>query len=228
MIRSRIAPLFAAMAVLAGCAGLPDIRMADDEKARLKNYPGIRAVHHEAPPLTITTVGRVLLSDISLGTAGGVKNLATHFGIPDPAVSIKASLVQTLERDAGFKKLADMTQPLPWNPEFRKLDMLQSKYKGGTVLDVMTINWSGMYFASNWARYHLGYVVQARLVRLDDGKELWNTYCNYNSEKNGGYNPNMDELAANNGALLKKIYADAAKYCGAQVINHFMNRNTPQ
>ncbi len=213
------------VSVLAGCGGLQKIRLDEGDKANLKNYPGIRAVHHEAPQLTITTAGRVLLNEITLYTAGGVKDLAKHFSVPDPAVAVKESLAQAMEQQAGFKKLALMPQPLP-REAFDSFETVKTAYKSGVVLDVITINWSGMYFATDWTHYRLGYLAQGRLVRLEDGKVLWSGFCNYNSETDGGFNPSMDDLFANNGALLKKIYADAGKRCGDQLIRQFFNRET--
>lgn len=221
----RLSYILTVVSLLAACGGLQKIRLDEGEKAGLKNYPGIRAVHHEAPQLTITTAGRVLLNEITLGTAGGVKDLAKHFSIPDPAVAIKASLAQAMEQQAGFKKLALMPQPLP-REAFDSFETVKTAYKNGVILDVMTVNWSGMYFASDWTHYRLGYLVQGRLVRLDDGKVLWSSFCNYNSDTDGGFNPSMNDLTANTGALLKKIYADAAKRCGEQLIRQFFNRET--
>jgi hypothetical protein len=217
--------IFVTVSLLTGCGGLQKVQLTEGERAGLKNYPGIRAVHREPPVLTVTTAGRVLLDDLTLGTAGGVKNLAKLFAITDPAIAVKESLVLTMEKDAGFKKLAIMPQPLAReSPD--TFEVVKAAYKSGVVLDVMTLNWGGMYFPTDWTHYRLGYLAQARLVRLEDGKVLWSGWCNYSSDQDGGPSPSMDELNANNGALIKKIYAEAGKRCSRQLADQFFNRGT--
>lgn len=211
-------------ATLAGCAGQMSIKMSDEARAQLQSVSGIRAVHYAPPPLTMTTAGRVLLDDVTFGTVPN-SNYAARYAVPDPAVSAKAMLVQALER-GGFRKLTNVEQPLVRGAS-DTVDVAKAAYGQGVVLDVNNINWGGMYFVSNWTRYRVGVVLQARLVRLDDQQVLWKSTCMYNTSDDGKIEPNMDELTANNGALFKKISADAARHCGQRLANEFFNRSVP-
>lgn len=211
--------------LLTGCGGMRKIPLSEVDRTNLKSNPGIRAVHRELPQLTITTAGRAVINDLTLGTAGGQKDFAKEYGIPDPAVAIKESLALAMEQQGGFKKLVMRLEPLP-RPNADTGDVLNTTYKSGVILDVMTVNWSGIYFATDWTHYWLGYLIQGRLVWMEDKKVLWSGFCSYNSEKDGGLKASMDELTANNGALFKKIYADAGKYCGDQLLRQFFNRES--
>lgn len=216
--------LVSVVALLVGaCAGPMSVRMSDESRAELKTYPGIRAVHYIAPMLVVTTTGRVLLDDVTLASVPQ-KDLSKRYGIPDPAPTVKMMLVQSLERDAGFRKLAVVDQPLAGGNDDTLKD-LTATYSKGVVLDVKNINWGGMYFTTNWMRYQLGLGIRARLVRLDDQKVLWKGTCWYNAARDAKLEPTMDELTANNAALFRKIYADAGQHCGRQLANELLNRD---
>jgi len=152
--------------------------------------------------------------------------------VPDPAPTVEAALVQALENRAGFRKLTVVDQPLARAPQgftsgpLDSTDTIKAAYGTGVVLDVGTMNWSGMYFTTNWARYRLGVGIQARLVRLDNAEVLWKGTCWYSTETDGKIEPSMDELRANDGALLKKIAADAGQMCGQRLVGQLLNRNT--
>lgn len=217
-------------ALLAACAGPMTVPMSDSTRDELKSRAGIRAVHYAPPRLTITTAGKVLLDDVTLGTVPD-GDYAKLYHIPDAAPAVETALVQALEGQAGFQKLTVVDQPFARGSvgmttgPLDSIDSIKTAYGTGVVLDVGTIYWGGMYFTTNWTRYHLGVGLQARLVRLDDSQVLWKGTCWYDSQKDGKIEPNMDELRANNGALLKKIASDAGQTCSQQLVGQLLNRD---
>lgn len=227
---SRVAVALVVLALASACGSPMIVRVTDQDRNQMKSCPGIRAVHYEPPIFMITTTGRVLLDDVTLGTVPN-KDYAKRYAITDPAAGIKESLEQALEKEAGFRKFVSFAQPLARSTP-SSTDAVKAAYGSGMVLEVNTIDWGGMYFPSNWMRYRLGYGAQARLIRLDDSyrldnaQVLWKGTCWYNAATHGKLEPSMDELTANNGALLKKIAADAGKYCSDLLVSQFFNRDT--
>lgn len=228
----RVTIALVVLALASACGSPMIVRVSDPDRNQLKSYPGIRAVHYEAPPLWITTAGRVLLDDYTLYlNSVPNKDYAKRYVITDPAAGIKELLTQALEKEAGFRKFVSVAQPLARGSN-SNTEAGKAAYGSGMVLEVSTIDWGGMYFTTNWMRYRLGYVVQARLIRLDGSQHLdnaqvlWKGTCGYNAATHGKYEPSMDELKENNGALLKKIVADAGKYCGDLLVSQFFNRDT--
>lgn len=220
--QSRWVWLSVSVLFLTACAGPTTVRLSDESRDELKSYPGIRAVHYVAPQLWITTTGKILVQQATFYTYSvPEKDLAKRYDIPDPAVAVKMALVQSLERDVGFRKLIVVDKPLSGGT----LDDLAAAYGKGVVLTVENINWGGMYFVTNWTRYRLGLGIRARLVRPDDKKVFWEGTCWYDASRDAKLEPSMDELTANNSALFKKIYADAGQYCGRQLASEVLNRD---
>ena len=208
--------LCAGLLTLVGCAGSQVQALSADDSAAAKNFPGVRAVHYEAPALDLMTPGGVVLESLSLGSVPA-KDRARQYGIADPAVGIKERLAQALEREGGFKKIAITPAPLPRE---------QATQTGsGITLDVMTVHWGVGYFPADWSRYQLGYGARARLVRLDDGRVLWKGTCNYGSGDKSGLRPTLAELSANNAAVLKQMIAEAQSDCEKRLVDQFFNRD---
>jgi len=222
-----VSPILSAV-LLAACAGPMTVPLSDSARNELKSRAGIRAVHYAPPRLTITTAGKVLLDDVTLGTVPD-GDYAKLYHVPDPAPTVETALVQALEGQAGFRKLTVVDQPLARSAQgftsgpLDSIDSIKAAYGTGVVLDVGTIYWGGMYFTTNWTRYRLGVGIQARLVRLDDAQVLWKGTCWYSTDTDGKIEPSMTELRANDGALLKKIAADTGQTCSQRLVSQLLN-----
>lgn len=208
--------------LLIACGGPQVIPITVDERDKLKSYPEIKVVHSVPPMMDFMTPGGVLLDQVTLGTVP-IKDKAKRYGVPDPAASIKENMARGMERELGLRNLVRVAQPGP-RDAIGKVDAIKSAFGKGMVLEVTTFHWGAGYFPADWTHYRVGYGAQARLVHVNDGRIIWKSMCNYDSYNQTGVKPSMDELTANNGAVLKQIVGGAEKYCTDLFINQFFGR----
>lgn len=210
-----------AAALLSGCA-TTSAPMDRSQFEQVRAADEINVIYHGPIGPAVQTAGNAVAFQFSMGLAGwgtpGLQ-LMEENGIEDPMIGVRERLMQRLASDAGLNNLVVGNSPVP-NDE-TKADQIQSKYGSGLHLQLVPGQWTVIYYMGNWARYHMYYGAQARLVRADDGKVLWSSRCQANQD-DGDSAPDMDELMADKAARLKHWTEKAAAQCADQLAEQFI------
>jgi hypothetical protein len=210
--------LVAATGLLYGCA--TGVTISDSDRASLKTSG--------APVQTLlyTSMGSNGLMVLSSKTAMAVggsgflaikngKEWTQEHGLGHPLAPVRDRLVGKLKSDYGVYSFKPVTQEIDAasdTPE-KLREQLGAK---GIVLDLTGV-YQVIYYATNFSRFHMYYNARARLVRLDDGKVLWQANCRTDVEDPDN-KPNLDELKANNAARLKEWLNRGAAECSNQLV----------
>jgi hypothetical protein len=223
----RLSFIVASLAI--GCAPA-FIPLDKEEMARLKNEPQILVVIYEPSRFAYQNPARPVAPG-----AAGVFNPATGaplIGMPvdpyapvfllasaldDPVGAVKDVFVLGLAGRLGATRLVDLQEVLADDG----IQGLQKRFGSGVVLDFRTRSWGLLQGATRLFPYQIVYEVRSRLLRLRDGRILWQGHCQYD----GRYaRANLDEVAANSVPLLKEKFRDAAGTCGKTLLEQFFDR----
>lgn len=204
---------------LAGCASAP-INMTPHEMHSLKSIPKIVAIHHGPSAPAVTTGSGVLAADLTFGLSvreEGPK-IVKKYGIKDPVVMVEKDFLQGVMKQEHFHNLYIQKKMVSYNKT--SVADLQKRFKKGYYLQFIPGQWDVIYYMTNWSHYHMYFGVRARLVDLNDGKVLWNAGCSA-PQDDGDNAPTIDQLWANDGALLKHWTYTSARECAAQLVKKF-------
>ena len=212
-----------------GCA--PTIIEIDREMLmRLKNEPQILAVHYQ--PASFEVYGQLgaagaatatgLATEL-FGLAGGLaaagvvwggaisagKQLIKDYSLEDPSPRVKEGFISAIESRLGFKSTRSIKETL----STEDLGELKEKFGNMIVIDFLTSQWVFSDRGAFSGEYRLSYSARSRLVRLEDSKVLWQGVCQLFRSV-----PSLEELKADNGALLKEKLNEAADICVSQLV----------
>lgn len=212
----------------AGCATpLPEVATTRPiEKGEIPNFkeqPNIFVVRYEPEPFEVETERGAAqgLIPALIGEAIGQyvdrrkgETIAKKYSLQDPTLQVKERFVSALTADLGLTNIRRV------EPPFSKDDTSNLRVTLGTgvVFDFKTTKWSyflnlpgeGIQFMPQ-SRYGVKYDVRARLIRLEDTKILWEAVCRYWEDSKRSVP--LEELEANNGAILKTKFSEAAAFC---------------
>lgn len=107
-------------------------------------------------------------------------------------------------------KLATKTTPKELAAQYSDADVL---------LDVQTINWSFVYFPTDWNSYRVIYSAKIRVIDVKKSKLLAEGFCSRIPE-NSETAPSHDELLADQAARLKQELRIGADHC----VEEFRNK----
>ena len=245
-------PVLLILLSIYGCgSGFKQIKMSPEEWSHLKNQPVIQAIHYPSPSLTVITPGKAMLNGLGpalvgvnagmgatllelggaalLGVGAAIygehravssgNRIVKDYSIDDPIVRVKERFLFTLEKEYNFENIRSIKEPY----SSAKLAELKMIFREGLVIDFKTTRIGLNYYPSSWSHYHIDYQVRARLIRLEDSKILWQGVCRF-VEKDPKTSPTMDELTADNGALLKTKLDEAADSCGKELVTQFLGK----
>lgn len=224
---SMFAVIFIAL-VGTGCATpLPEVSTTRPiEKAEMPNFkeqPNIFVVRYEPEPFQVETERGIAqgLIPALIGEAIGQyvdrrkgETITKKYSLQDPSLQVKTRFVSVLTADLGLTTIRRVEQPFPKDDTSN----LRGALGTGVVIDFKTTKWSyflnlpgeGIQFMPK-SRYGVKYDVRARLIRLDDAKILWEAVCQYWEDPKRSVL--LEELEANNGAILKTKFSEAAEFC---------------
>ena len=89
-------------------------------------------------------------------------------------------------------------------------------------------HYPGSYYSGDWSHHFLIYTVRARLLRLSDGKVLWEGHCERKLTDSKENRRTVDQYRANNGELLKQKVQEAGSGCADQLIAGLSVKRTAQ
>jgi hypothetical protein len=229
MHQIRIALVFktsilAALALLYGCA--TNVTLPESERAALKAAAPIQTLLYTSlgsNGLTVTTQSTAMaFAGAGFLAIKNGKEWTAEYGLTHPMIPVRDRLVASLKSELGiydFKALDKQIDVSNDSPEKLRSHLGMEK---GTLLDLTGV-YQVIYYASDWSHFHMYYNGRARLVRLDDGKVLWQGNCRTDIEDPDN-RPSIDDLRANQASRLKDWLARGAKECGTQLANQLLDR----
>ena len=173
-------------------------------------YRTVAVSSREKPSFAAMTAGKAqfgLLGAAAMISAGNT--IVRENNVEDPAVYIGNALAARLSEKLGLQvsdnggKVTDVTKP----------DQLATQYAGSDLLlDVQTVNWSFVYFPTDWNNYRVIYSAKLRLIDTRNRKLLAEGFCAHTPADAEG-SPSRDQLLADKAARLKSELRIAADHC---------------
>jgi hypothetical protein len=197
---------------LVGCVSTKNVK-ADMGMLRSDRPATVTVSARKKPDFGAMTAGKAAFGLI--GAAAMIKagnDIVEENGVEDPAAYIGAELAKSLTESLGVQfvenggKLAESGEAG---------DLAKVYDNAHLLLDVQTINWSFVYFPTDWNSYRVIYSAKLRLVDTRTGKLQAEGFCARVPEKSAG-SPSRDQLLADHAALLKSELKVAADYCIGQ------------
>jgi hypothetical protein len=217
-----------------GCAStdLAPIKMEKGGIEKLKNQSTVIAIHYKPSSFRLVTVDTTMASGIGVlfGAVGGAisagvtnnkiesagQEMVENYSLQDPVLRVKEQILGGLNTNHGVNNI----HAVPETMVEENFDLLRKQYGTGILIDFMTVNWGLGFFPFDRSHYRTPLFVRSRLVDLKDSKVLWQGSCRVMEEKTDS-SPDLDEIKAENGALLKKKLIAAADICAKEIIAQF-------
>jgi len=204
-----------ALCILSGCVST---KIAPVDRTVLSGFHGGSMViaQREKPSFSAATAGKAAFALIGAAAMISSGNaIVRENEIPDPAVHIGQTLASDLVNDDALTLVQSTS-----TAETMDIARLAKEYAAADLLlDVQTINWSFVYFPTNWAHYRVIYSAKLRLIDTRHAKLIADGFCGHVPEETADA-PTRDELLQNGAARLKQELTTAADYC----INEFRTR----
>jgi hypothetical protein len=196
---------------------------ADIATLKAGDYRTYTVSNREKPSFSAMTAGKAAIGGL-IGAAAMIaagNNIVRENEVPDPAVYIGQMLSDTLARNLELQpaqtqgKVAKTGKP----GELAKLYA-----NSGLLIDVQTINWSFVYFPTDWNNYRVIYSAKLRLIDTRNGKLLGEGFCSSVPEDKTNA-PTRDQLLADKAAVLKSELQKAAEHCVKQFHTNVLGMN---
>ena len=204
---------FAIVALLAGCASVPEVPIASaPEELRGRE---ITLAVRDKPSFAAMTADKMaagaLFGAIGGATAGSAmesagNDLVAEYNVDDPAESIVHALGNGLQTRFS-------TTLAPGRARLTRAEAVEAVGVADLVLDVRTLLWGFAYFPTSWAKYRVLYVAHARLIDGKKGTVLAEGGCAFPPSQDADAAPGYDELLADGGKRLKQELKTAADFC---------------
>lgn len=186
----------------------------------LKQEPQIHLVIYRSPAFTVATPSNSLVGSVP-GVSGGALRMTS--GTPgqdgsvyDPAAVVSEELGKALAFELGLTNLRPRPGPEPDD----RPSALATSLGEGLVLDVKTLRWGMAPDPHLWTRYRVQYVARSRLIRLRDGRTVWQADCDA-SEREARSGSTLGELTAQDSAVLNDRLREAGTRCSRDLTARF-------
>ncbi len=203
-----------------GCAKDP-ILLTADTRSLLKSTP-FNSTYDQAPKFryasrgekTTAFVGGLLFSLLFLPVAMAMESshddLAGLYNLENPSRIIEQKLTQRMVKEYDLQ----VVRPSESSESWGELDDVKRRFSEGLLLEVRSVQW-GLQ-PSSWSQFHVLLKSGARLVSVQDAKEIWYDTCA--SEKiDMETDPKLVDLRAKDGELLKTMVNEAVESCTAEL-----------
>ena len=200
--------IMAAIAMLvAGCAPVSTKSISAAQDLQGKK---LIVTNHPIPDFSAGTAGKAMFGLVGgLAMISSGNELVRTDEIPDPAVRIGNQLANSLAQNQGVILVPSSGLVAPSG---NAADLIKTYPGADLLLDVKTYAWSYMYYPTQWATYHVFYAANIRLVDGKTGDVIAQQTCK-TDPVDPNHAPSLEELRANQGALLKKLFVQAADTC---------------
>jgi hypothetical protein len=202
-----------ASALLAGCVSVQNIPLTPAGVEALRGREASFAAR-DKPEFAALTPGKGAVGGLiggALTIVAGNRIVEEH-KIEDPALSIARAIGAELGQAHQVRWASSAVRVTS-----DEVAQLAKDYPAADlVLDVRTINWSFVYFPTNWKRYRVIYSARLRLIDVKQSRVLAEGFCARNPEETPAA-PTYDELLRNGAEGLKRELKTAADFC----VQHF-------
>jgi hypothetical protein len=215
-----------ALLLATGCATSTAVAPNRGEIAKL-GEADVRAVTHAPAPFVLASAGKIAAGSL-FGIVGGAvaansmqkagQDLISTYAVADPAIAVREKLEGSFAEQFGLRATPDTPPAVDSLPE------LKAKFGEAAVLDTRTLGWQLIYYPADWGHHYLVYAGRARLLRLSDGKVLWESRCLRKMPDPKERRHTVDDYKANDGELLKQRAQEAAAGCAEELIAHLQGR----
>jgi hypothetical protein len=204
----------------ASCAPQPTIiKLLPDDFSRVRNDGVIHAIHIEHDALFVsdprmTTVPGIIVFGL-LGEKEG-RRIASENGLQDPVYLVRSRFLDGLASNHGVTNVKVVEQPR--KDADQKIEKLRADFKDGTVLEFKTDGSAIVWITKVWNYdWKYSYTAELRLIRLSDGKTLWQQQC----KAEGKPLEKKDMFTADGAKVLKADMPAAAEECARQLLAKF-------
>ena len=196
-------------AMLSGCVSTKNIQISAADIKQL-NPNNVAMTTRDKPDFAAMTAGKAMFA--MLGAAAMIaagNDLVKENQVEDPARYIQAELASALSSSYGFA-LSDSPAIKVDSDKPAKIAALAPA--SDLVLDIETINWSFVYFPTDWNNYRVIYSAKLRLINTKAKSIVAEGFCARVPEEDATA-PSYDELVANKAERLKQELKIAADHC---------------
>ncbi len=199
--------LISVIIFLSGCVSTKNLQISQQD-LKLLNPNNIALTSREKPDFSAMTAGKVMFALVSVATMGTAGNdIVEENEIEDPANYIRTSLANALKEKYGFK----ISEPKKVTSS-KSSKIVKAFPESDLILDVETINWSFVYFPTDWDNYRVIYSVKLRLIETKTKNIVAEGFCSRVPEEDDTAS-SYDELLANKAERLKQELTIAADKC---------------
>ncbi len=204
-----------------------------EQLAALKSVPEIRAVHRDGAPLRVMTAQRIMTMAVGVGVLGALtgglggavvgiatdvaarsdgKAMTQQYGLQDPAGQVKERLIDALGERLQPAKITSVTTPV----DDVEKDALGKAFGDTMVLAVNTDEWM-VHHLGGLGNYGVKYRATVRLLKPGGEEAVWSGSCRLDGKDFA--EASLDELTADNGALLKTRLERTAELCAERLVH---------
>jgi hypothetical protein len=205
---------------LASCAPQPTIiKLLPDDFTRVRTDGVIYAVHIEHDALFVsdprmTSVPGIIVFGL-LGEKEG-RRIASENGLEDPVYLVRSRFLDALASNYGVTNVKVVEQARKDDDE--KIEKLRADFKGAAVLEFKTDGSAIVWITKAWSYdWKYSYTAELRLIRLSDGKTIWQQQC----KAEGKPLEKKDMFTAEGAKVLKSDMPAAAEECARQLLAKF-------
>lgn len=192
-----------------GCVSTKNVPVADNDIDDFRNHT-VTVSKRGVPDFAASTAGKASFGLIGAAVMISEGNkIIRENEVEDPANYISDQLVSVLSDKYGLVSIDTNASEL----ESEDVNNISRVCKDADyVLDVRTINWSFIYFPSDWNNYRVIYSSKLRLIDTKKSIAVAEGFCSRVPEKDENA-PSYDELLSNNAERLKNELKVSADHC---------------
>ncbi|UFH58330.1 hypothetical protein [Sulfurovum mangrovi] len=202
-----------------GCVSKKNVKMKDSTAMQMKGKTLVATVS-EKPDFSAMTAEKAVFGIIGAAAMIGDGNrIVKENDVEDPARYIGEKLANDLKNKRSIKvaSVANIE-------ESDDINELANKYnKNDYILDVRTINWSFIYFPTDWDNYQVMYASKLRLIDVKNKRMIAEGFCQNEPEEQTENSPSYDQLVADQAKVLKKELQKKSDKCIQEFRGNILN-----
>ena len=196
-----------------GCVSTKNVPVDDSKIDDFRNHT-VTVPTRALPDFAASTAGKASFGLIGAAAMISEGNkIIKENDVEDPANYISKQLISALSNKYQLVHIDANTSEL----ESEDVKNISRAFKDADyVLDVRTVNWSFIYFPTDWNNYRVIYSSKLRLIDTKKRMTIAEGFCSRVPEEDDNA-PSYDELLGNNAERLKNELRVSADHC----IDHF-------
>lgn len=210
---AAMAAAFAAFC-LAGCASSKPITASSETLSAYQGQPLTVVTYNPKKGFYQMTAGSAMFGAIgAVAALAESEKLIAKYDLVSPAVRTAETLTPSLSDRLHPSAVTPLADPSDGKDAKQLAALADNK---GLVLDVQALAWTSSYFPVNWSHYRPVFVGVSHLIDAGTGKLIAQGPCKIDNFDDKGA-PTYDEMYADNAAILKQQFQQAADECAGQM-----------